>query len=126
MKNVKKGAVPVYKTVLKKGKVGLKRKPILPINENNLSFPVIGIGGSAGSFSALEQFFKNTPVNIGMAFIIVMHLDPTKKGMMPELLQRYTKMKVQEAEDGEIIKINSIYIIPPARISVSSTGGSFC
>src|SRR4051812_884235 len=50
-----------------------------------------------------------------MGFIFFFHLDPTKKGMMPELLQRYTKMKVMEAADGQVILKNTIYIIPPAK-----------
>jgi two-component system CheB/CheR fusion protein len=100
-----------------------KLKPLTPIDGNEIDFPVIGIGGSAGSFEPLEKFFRNTPSNIGMAFIIVMHLDPTKKGMMPELLQHYTKMKVTEAKDGEIIQKNHVYIIPPAKdISILNGG----
>jgi two-component system CheB/CheR fusion protein len=93
----------------------LKTKTGMPLDDNPVNFPVIGIGGSAGSFQALELFFRNTPSNIGMAFIIVMHLDPTKKGMMPELLQRYTKMSVQEATDGIAVQKNTVYIIPPAK-----------
>lgn len=106
----KKLTIPKKKVLPK-----LKKKSLLPLDGNAIDFPVIGIGGSAGSFQALEQFFKNTPANTGMAFIIVLHLDPTKKGMMPELLQRYTKMKVLEATDGKIIQKNFVYIIPPAK-----------
>ncbi len=57
-------------------------------------FYIVGMGGSAGSLEAFEQFFRNMPVNSGAAFVLISHLDPTHKGMMPELLQRYTKMKV--------------------------------
>ncbi|MCW3104773.1 MAG: Chemotaxis protein CheR [Bacteroidetes bacterium] len=100
-----------------KSKTPLKRKKksLLLIDNNQLNFPVVGIGGSAGSFPALEQFFKNTPENIGMAFIVVIHLDPTKKGLVPELLQRYTKLKVIEAADGMLVSQNVVYIIPPAK-----------
>ena len=34
-----------------------------------------------------------------MAFVIVQHLDPTRKGIMPELLQRTTRMKVVQVKD---------------------------
>ena len=47
------------------------------------------------------------PVDNGMAFVLVPHLDPTYKGMMPELLQRFTKMQVFQAEDGMKVRPNS-------------------
>ena len=47
------------------------------------------------------------PVDNGMAFVLVPHLDPTHKGMMPELLQRFTKMQVFQAEDGMKVRPNS-------------------
>ena len=42
-----------------------------------------------------------------MAFVLVPHLDPTYKGIMPELLQRFTKMQVFQAEDGMKVRPNS-------------------
>jgi len=48
-------------------------------------FPIIGIGASAGGLEALEQFLSNVPEKSGMAFIVIQHLDPTQKGMLPEL-----------------------------------------
>ena len=75
-------------------------------------FYIVGMGGSAGSLEAFEQFFRNMPDNSGAAFILISHLDPTHKGMMPELLQRYTKMKVFEAGDGMKVMPNCVYVIP--------------
>ena len=75
-------------------------------------FYVVGMGGSAGSLEAFEQFFRNMPDNSGAAFVLISHLDPTQKGMMPELLQRYTKMKVFEAGDGMKVIPNCVYVIP--------------
>src|SRR5580765_1231894 len=63
------------------------------------SFPVVGIGASAGGLEALEHFLARVPKCSGMAFVIVQHLDPTRKGIMPELLQRATSMKVIQVKD---------------------------
>ena len=41
------------------------------------SFPIVGIGASAGGLEALELFLANVPEKSGMAFVIVQHLDPT-------------------------------------------------
>ena len=79
------------------------------------SFPVVAIGGSAGSFTALEKFFSNMPAETGTAFIIITHLDPLQKGLLPELLQQCTKMKVQEVQDGMKIEPDNVYIIPPNK-----------
>src|SRR5690242_3909588 len=63
------------------------------------SFPIVGIGASAGGLEALEQFLRHVPAGSRMAFVIVQHLDPTHKGIMPELLQRATSMKVIQVKD---------------------------
>ncbi|MDO9240184.1 MAG: chemotaxis protein CheB, partial [Methylicorpusculum sp.] len=39
-------------------------------------FPIVGIGASAGGLEALEQFFRHAPIDSGMAFVLVQHLDP--------------------------------------------------
>jgi two-component system CheB/CheR fusion protein len=78
-------------------------------------FYVVGMGGSAGSLEAFEQFFSKMPTNTGVAFVVVQHLDPTHKDIMPELLQRLTSMPVHRAEDGMKVKPNSVYVIPPNK-----------
>lgn len=74
---------------------------------------VVGLGGSAGGLEAFEQFFDRMAADSGMAFVVVSHLDPTHKGMMPELLQRHTAMPVVQAKDGMPIRPNAVYVIPP-------------
>jgi len=76
---------------------------------------IVGIGASAGGLIALEDFFRNTPCDTGMAFLVVQHLDPTQKTLLPELLQRYTDMPVQEAEQNMPVRADSVYVIPPNR-----------
>jgi two-component system CheB/CheR fusion protein len=76
---------------------------------------IVGIGASAGGLTALEDFFRNTPCDTGMAFVVVQHLDPTQKTLLPELLQRYTEMPVQEAEQNMPVRVDSVYVIPPNR-----------
>jgi two-component system, chemotaxis family, CheB/CheR fusion protein len=78
-------------------------------------FPVVGIGASAGGLEALELFLHHTPPNTGMAFVIIQHLSPDHVGMLPELLQRITTMKVMQAKDGVQVKPNCVYVIPPNK-----------
>ena len=79
---------------------------------SNNSFYVVGIGASAGGLEALERFFENMPENSGMAFIVVSHLDPNHISIMPELIQKTTKMKLFQAEDGMVVTPNHIYVAP--------------
>ncbi len=39
-------------------------------------FPVVGIGASAGGLSAFTKLLKALPLDTGMAFVLVQHLDP--------------------------------------------------
>lgn len=78
-------------------------------------FPIVGIGASAGGLEALEQFLGNVPENSGMAFIVIQHLDPTHKGMLPELLQRISKMAVFQVKDRMTVKPDCVYVIPPNK-----------
>src|SRR5882672_3011248 len=72
-------------------------------------FPIVGIGASAGGLEALEAFLKHVPATTGMAFVVVQHLDPKHKGMMPELLQRATAMPVLQATDGLKVQPDHVY-----------------
>jgi len=80
-----------------------------------VAFPIIGIGTSAGGLEALEHFLGHIPKNSGMAFVIVQHLDPTRKGIMPELLQRHTVMRVLQVKDRTPVQPNFVYVIPPNK-----------
>ena len=84
-------------------------------NSSNNSFYVVGIGASAGGLEALERFFENMPENSGMAFIVVSHLDPNHVSIMPELIQKSTKMTLFQAEDGMVVKPNHVYVAPANR-----------
>ncbi|MCX7109434.1 MAG: PAS domain-containing protein [Proteobacteria bacterium] len=79
------------------------------------TLPIVGIGASAGGLEALEQFFGPIPRVCGVAFVVIQHLDPTQKGILPELLQRATLMKVAQAGDRMVVKPDCVYVIPPNK-----------
>ena len=86
-----------------------------PSAEPQKTFPIVGIGASAGGLAAFEAFFSGMPADTdpGMAFVLVQHLDPHHKSILSDLIRRYTRMQVFEVEDGMVVKINCAYIIPP-------------
>ncbi len=84
---------------------------------------VVAIGGSAGALDGYERFFLNLPPGTGMAFVVVPHLDPRQRGLMPEILQRCTPLPVLRAEDGQALKPDHVYVLPPGR-SMSVMNGT--
>ncbi len=89
------------------------RTEIRSTNKN--TFPIVGIGASAGGLEALEQFLGHVPAKSGAAFVIVQHLDPDHKGMMTELLQRATPMNVTQVRDRMKVQPDCVYVIPPNK-----------
>jgi len=116
------------KPATKSGKKSSQKKQSKKTSANNLvvettrsktarkarhGFPIIGVGASAGGLEAFESFFKAMPIDSGMAFVVVAHLDPSHVSILPELLQKSTRMKVNQVKDGHKVAPNQIYVIPP-------------
>ncbi len=101
------------KTVTKKKIDGdfISKPPIT----GSSAFHIVGVGASAGGLEALEQFLEHVSVGNGIAFVIVQHLDPTHKGIMPELLQRMTRLPVVQVKDRMTVKPDHVYVIPPNK-----------
>ena len=78
-------------------------------------FPIVGIGASAGGLACFEQFFAALPGedDTGMAFVLIQHLAPDHKSILVDLVKRYTKLQVFEAQDGMPVRPHCTYIIPP-------------
>jgi two-component system CheB/CheR fusion protein len=106
------------KRQIKSGNSVPKKKPVPGkgiSRDTNQQFPIVGIGASAGGLEAIELFLNNVPAKSGMAFVIVQHLDPTHKGIMVELLKRFTPMTVVQVKDLMQVKPDSVYVIPPNK-----------
>jgi two-component system CheB/CheR fusion protein len=69
--------------------------------KSRTSFPVVGIGASAGGLAAIESFFAAMPGDsrIGMAFVVVQHLAPDHKSILIDMVKRYTGRQVFLVED---------------------------
>src|SRR5271166_1614322 len=87
------------------------------------SFPVIGLGASAGGLDAFRRLLTALPPGTGMAFILIQHLDPTHASMMVDLLAGHTPMTVQQAADGMPLEREHVYLIPPGTY-LSIRGGA--
>ena len=75
--------------------------------------PVVGIGASAGGIEAMIRLFEALPSDTGAAFLVVMHLDPTRDSGLAHLLGRHNAMPFAEAADGMAIEPDHVYVIAP-------------
>ena len=87
-----------------------------------LPFPVAGIGASAGGLDALKRLVSRLRPDPGMAFIVVEHLDPTRESFLADILAQSTQLPVHQAEDGEQVERNHVYVIPP-NVNLGVAGG---
>ncbi|MDZ5635600.1 chemotaxis protein CheB [Janthinobacterium sp. GMG1] len=77
-----------------------------------IGFPVVAIGASAGGLDPIVAFLTHVPPESGIAYVVIQHLDPTQKALLPELLQRATSIPVTEITHQTALRPNHIYVIP--------------
>ena len=85
-------------------------------------FPVVGIGASAGGLDAFKKLLKAIPERSGMAYVLVQHLDPRHESMLPEILQKVTRIPVVEISEDIKVEPDHIYIIPSNKMLMASHG----
>src|SRR6187549_3049451 len=93
-----------------------------PLAKSTNQFPVVGIGASAGGLDAFKKLLTAIPENSGMAYVLVQHLDPKHESLLPSLLQKITKIPVQEISDDIKVLPDHIYIIPSNKMLLANDG----
>jgi two-component system, chemotaxis family, CheB/CheR fusion protein len=79
------------------------------------SFPIVGVGASAGGLEAFRRLLGALPSNTGMAYVLVQHLDPNHESILAELLSEVTQMEVAEVKGDVRVQPNQVYVIPPSK-----------
>jgi two-component system CheB/CheR fusion protein len=80
---------------------------------STLTFPVVGIGASAGGLPALLRLFENMPSDNEMAFVVILHLSPKHPSSAAAILQRATRMPVVQVTSKVQIEPGHVYVIAP-------------
>ena len=75
-------------------------------------FPIVGIGASAGGLEAFTQLLAALPLDTGMAFVLVQHLDPDHESALAQILSRATLLTVREITRDVVVEPNHVYVIP--------------
>ncbi|TGV81425.1 PAS domain S-box protein [Mesorhizobium sp. M00.F.Ca.ET.149.01.1.1] len=94
----------------RKPRTSARSSPKEPIDA---SFPIIGIGASAGGIGALQKFFPEVPTDSGFAYVVIQHLDAEHESVLASIIQRCTAIDTETAAEGIELQANKIYVIPP-------------
>ncbi len=72
---------------------------------------IIAIGASAGGMNQINKFFDYTPLD-GVSYIVIQHLSADYKSMMASLLDKHSKLHIEEAKNNMLVETNRVYLIP--------------
>ncbi|MGZ9189196.1 MAG: chemotaxis protein CheB, partial [Nitrospira sp.] len=95
-------------------KVSRQTGPITPgrSDDRHDRLLIVGIGASAGGLEAFTQLLARLPLDTGMGFVLVQHLDPDHPSALTEILSRATSLPVREIRQDQRVQADHVYIIP--------------
>ena len=85
------------------------REPSLP------RVDLVAIGASSGGLKALKALLAGLPVDTGAAFVVVVHLDPTRPSELAKILREWTAMPVVPVSERTKLSADTVYVIAPNR-----------
>jgi two-component system, chemotaxis family, CheB/CheR fusion protein len=75
--------------------------------------PVCAIGASAGGVAALQRFFEAIRDDLGLAYVVIMHLSPNHPSQLSEILRLRTRMPVEQVDTTARLRPDRVFVIPP-------------
>ncbi len=86
--------------------------PPQPRKSFKRQFKALAIGISTGGPNALSEMLPELPSNLGVPIFIVQHMPPVFTASLAKSLNQKCRLTVKEAEHGEPVEINTVYIAP--------------
>lgn len=74
---------------------------------------MVGIGGSAGSITALETFVGALPASFPGCLLVTVHTSSQVRSSLPAILSRAGSLPASHARDGDEIAAGRILVAPP-------------
>jgi two-component system, chemotaxis family, CheB/CheR fusion protein len=74
---------------------------------------ICAIGASAGGVRALLDFFGAIDTDLGLSYVIVIHLAPDHPSQLNTILAGRTRMPVEQVENAVRLRPNCVYVIAP-------------
>jgi two-component system, chemotaxis family, protein-glutamate methylesterase/glutaminase len=76
---------------------------------------LICVGASAGGITAVSDLLAALPADLPAAVFVVIHIPRTGDSVLPQILQRYTGLRVKHPKHGEPIEHGTVYVAPTNR-----------
>jgi two-component system chemotaxis response regulator CheB len=74
-------------------------------------FPIVCVGGSAGSLYAYIRLLKNMTADMAVAIVIVNHMR-TDGTQLQQILSQNTEMPVEVITERLVVQQNKVFIVP--------------
>ncbi|HET7158886.1 MAG TPA: chemotaxis protein CheB, partial [Burkholderiales bacterium] len=71
------------------------------------------IAASAGGVHALEVLAGELPADLSVPVLVILHVSPHHKSLLPEILARAGALSAAEASDGEPLRAGHIHVAAP-------------
>jgi hypothetical protein len=66
------------------------------------------VGASSGGLDSFAQLLRPMPVDSGLAFVLIQHLERTHPSALAEIVGRATLLPVMEAKDGTLAALHDL------------------
>ena len=83
------------------------------MGHTNPPFDIVAIAASAGGILALTKVISELPADFPARVVVVQHLDPRHRSLMPQIFARRSNLPVVQAAHGMEIEPGHVYLAPP-------------
>ncbi len=113
IKKIEQDLIPKIKSIIPLEKIKTIYKPhyITPKIKKGI-YKACGIGVSTGGPQTLLKIIPELPPNFPAPILIVQHMPPVFTRQLAERLNSLSRLRVKEAEEGELVKDGVVYIAP--------------
>src|SRR5947199_10678499 len=82
-------------------------------NADDRGVAVIAVGASAGGVDAISAVVAGLPADLPAAVLVVLHVSPRGKSVLPHILSSRGPLPARHAVDGERLEPGRVYVAPP-------------
>jgi two-component system, chemotaxis family, protein-glutamate methylesterase/glutaminase len=88
------------------------------------AFDIVAIAASAGGVVALLQIVSQLPADFAATIVVVQHLDPRHRSLMPQIFGRRSNLPVDAAVERMEVERGHVYLAPPDRHMLINRDGT--